>query len=185
MHLKILSSIKRGTFSVIKLLFGVSQSLYALFVFKMWEPFASTNLTPREQWCCGTPPVTTRISGYKLMWMSGAPRGSRYQLYVLSTLIVISFCFHIFISVNLCSTDHIWWWSRKWLFRRHCYRRYFPQKWNVCFTNHCHDNPNGCNHCVLSWVSVETSITDGDYHKYNLESKVMDPPFLTSCDYFL
>lgn len=82
--------------------------------------------------------------------------------FVLSIL-TISFCFHIFIFVNLCSTDHIRWWSRKWLFRRHCYRRYFPQKWNVCFTNHCHDNPNGCNHCVLPWVSVVTSITDGDY----------------------
>lgn len=60
-----------------------------LFVFKMWEPFASTNLTPQERWCCGTPLVTTRISGYKPMWMSGAPLGSRYQL---SVLLTFDFC---------------------------------------------------------------------------------------------
>lgn len=69
----------------------------------------------------------------------------------------------MFMSVNPCFTDHVRRWSRKWLFRRYCYRRCFPQKWNMCFTNHCHDNPNGCNHCVLPWVSVVTSITDGYY----------------------
>lgn len=52
----------------------------------------------------------------------------------------------------------------------------FTRKWNLIFILFILSDPAIYN--TYSFILVLVT-----YHKYNLESKVMDPPFLTSCDY--